>query len=231
MEMGGCCTGNISQFSKMFSSQSWVLLVPQAATETARPTCTSAAAVSVWTPAWCVTASPTVPTVRTRAQDALNATAPAYRLLAASPAASARRTARSVRTAFADWPAEIPSSAVSHQSSLFCRGASVLQVSDGTPVPSPAWTSTSALKRRTPSANMPAWTPQGPTSVAALLTSTWSLTTKAARPEVPSLPHVARLSAQRYETSAPLWVELKKCSALVSNLAWTKMCRKMSIPN
>ncbi len=66
----------------------------------------------------------------------------------------------------------------------FCRGVTVLQVSNYTPVLCPVWMLMSAMQCHMPYANTPAWTPAGPTPVIATLASTWSRITKAARPKV-----------------------------------------------
>lgn len=69
----------------------------QAARENAPLTCTSVAVVNVWTLAWYVMASPTVPTVQMRVLDVLNATAPVCRLLSVTTSVSAPRMAQSVQ--------------------------------------------------------------------------------------------------------------------------------------
>lgn len=74
-----------------------VHLLSKAARESAPLTFTSVAAMSVWTPAWCVTASPTAPTVQMKAWDALNATAPAHQLLSVTTTVSAPQMDRSVQ--------------------------------------------------------------------------------------------------------------------------------------
>lgn len=82
----------------------------QAARENVPFTFTSVAAVSVWTPAWCVTDSPTVPTVQMRARDVHNATAPAYQLLSVTTTVSAPQMDRSVqnRRAFGCFSNAVP---------------------------------------------------------------------------------------------------------------------------
>lgn len=69
----------------------------QAARENAPLTCISVAVVNVWTLAWYVMASPTVPTVQMRVLDVLNATAPVCRLLSVTTSVSAPQMARSVQ--------------------------------------------------------------------------------------------------------------------------------------
>lgn len=73
-----------------------MLLLSQAAKENVPLIFTSVAAVSVWTPAWCVMASSTVPTVQMRVWDALNVTAPVHQLLTVISNVSAPQTDRSV---------------------------------------------------------------------------------------------------------------------------------------
>lgn len=91
------CNFKVQERNRNIKSQNWSLhLLSQAAGENARPTCISVAAASVWTPAWRVTASPTVPTDQMRAQDVLNATAPAPQLLSVTTTVSAPQMARSV---------------------------------------------------------------------------------------------------------------------------------------
>lgn len=74
-----------------------VHLLSQAARENAPLTFTSVAAASVWTPVWCVTASPIAPTVQMKAWDALNGTAPAHQLLSVTTTVSAPQMDRSVQ--------------------------------------------------------------------------------------------------------------------------------------
>lgn len=91
------CNFKVQERNRNIKSQNWSLhLLSQAAGENARPTCISVAAASVWTPAWRVTASPTVPTDQMRVQDVLNATAPAPQLLSVTSTVSAPQMARSV---------------------------------------------------------------------------------------------------------------------------------------
>ncbi len=99
-----CICGNSVQYSEMYfkhcreplkHSES-VHLLSQAARESAPLTFTSVAAVSVWNPAWCVTALPTARTVQMKAWDALNATAPAHQLLSVTTTVSAHQMDRSV---------------------------------------------------------------------------------------------------------------------------------------
>lgn len=74
----------------------YMLLLSQAARENVPHIFTSVAAVSVWTPAWRVMASSTVPTAQMRAWDALIVTAPVHQLLGVITSASAPQTERSV---------------------------------------------------------------------------------------------------------------------------------------
>lgn len=73
-----------------------VHLLSQAAREDALLTFTSVAVASVWIPAWCATASPTVLTVQMRAWDVPYATAPAPQLLSVTTTVSAPQMAQSV---------------------------------------------------------------------------------------------------------------------------------------
>lgn len=76
------------------------VLHSQAARRHAPPTFTSVAALSAWTPSWCVTASLTVPTVQMKVWGVLSVTAPVRRRLSVITSVSARQTDRSVHYSF-----------------------------------------------------------------------------------------------------------------------------------
>lgn len=201
---------NNSEAGQIISSQLNVLnhqlhvnVLSQAAADNALLNSTSAAAVSVWSPYWCVTASPTVLTVQMRARDALRATAPVHRLLDATINVSALQTGRSVKNTwilcidllfllclFKGSPDQhrlcvnVRGQSSNEDVLPSCRGVTVLQVSHYMAVPCPVWTLTSATHCSLPHASTPASTPAGPTSVIVTRDSTWSLTTEAARQKV-----------------------------------------------
>lgn len=99
----------------------------QAARENALLTCISVAAVSVWTLAWCVMASPTVLTVQMRVLDVLNATAPVCRLLSVTTSVSAPQMARSAQNRL--FPTE-PQHALMQQQHISLDSLSLLFCSD-----------------------------------------------------------------------------------------------------